>query len=175
MGAVAHRPAQTPSGRPIVPWGASWGPQMRLPWVFGVFRALLASLDRLEDGVASLSAALRELVAVQMEAGPAADRLDALERSHHQFEAMCEGLLMKAEGKFRAANNAEARTRADKRSYEHLLDPLAEIGDEPETPARNPDSGHDAAAGEAEGLSALRLGVAANPKALAQRAKFGLS
>lgn len=147
---------------------------MSFPWILRPFSRLLAAMDRLEDGVASLSAALRELVAVQVEAGPSAERLDVLEREHHQFEAMCEGLLLKAEGKLRSATNAEARTRADKKSYEHLLDPLAEDGLEPEAAARNPDGGYDAAAGETERVSAMRLDVALSPKQLAQRAKFGV-
>jgi len=117
---------------------------------------------------------LKALREVQQSSGPAVDRLDLLERQHHQFEAMCEGLLMKAEGKLRSANNAEARTRADKKTYEHLVDPLAEIGDEPEATARHPDSGNDVAAGEEERLQALRPDLALSPKQLAQRAKFGV-
>lgn len=81
---------------------------------------------------------------------------------------------MKAEGKLRAANNAEARERANKRSYEHLLDPLDEIGLAPEAAGRHPDSGNDAPPSEAERVSALRLDVAPSLKTLAQRAKFGV-
>lgn len=147
---------------------------MSFPWVLRPFSRLLAALDRLEDGVASLSAALRELCAVQLEAGPAVDRLDALERQHHQFEARCEGLLLKAEGKLRSANNAEARTRADKKSYEHLVDPLNEDGGDGLPPAGSVDTVHDVAASEAERLHSLRLDVAISPKARAQRAKFGV-
>ena len=88
---------------------------------------------------------------------------------------MCQGLLQKAEGKLRAANNAEARERANKKSYEHLLDPLAEIGDEPETAAGDPDSGNHGAPSEAQGMPPVRADVALSPKARAQRAKWGVT
>ena len=174
MGAVALRPGLPPGPGPI---GAlrrtsgSWGAWLT---VFRPFRLLLASLDRLEDGVATLSAALREICAVQEAQGPATERLRALELSRELWEAECQGLLQKADGKLRAANNAEARERANKRSYQHLLDPFAEDGDEPETAARDASGDHDAPPSEAARLSALRLDVAPNPKALATRAKFGV-
>lgn len=142
--------------------------------MFRAFRRFLAALDRLEDGIASLSAALRDLSTVEKEQGPAIERLEELELSRHKWEANCEGLLQKAEGKLRAANNAEARERANKKSYEHLLDPLAEVGDDAEAPARDADRDDDAAFSEEQRLSSLRLDVAPSPKALAQRAKFGL-
>lgn len=124
--------------------------------------------------MATLSAALRALCKAQEETGPAIGRLDALERAHHQFEALCEGLLMKAEGKLRSANNAEARTRADKKSYEHLLDPLPEDGVEVIQTTAGPVRVHDDPPSEEERVSALRLDVAPSNKTLAQRAKFGV-
>ena len=147
---------------------------MRLPRVLRPVSRLISALQGIRNALRDVTGGLAALCATQKAAGPATERLDALEREHHQFEAMCEGLLLKAEGKLRSANNAEARTRADKKSYEHLIDPLYEVGVEPETAARHPDSGDDAATGDAERLSALRLDVAPNPKALAQRAKFGV-
>jgi len=117
---------------------------------------------------------LAELCDVQRANGPAIERLEALELSRHQWEAQCEGLLQKAEGKWRAANNAEARERANRKSYEHLLDPLDEVGVETETPAPDSHFGNDAPASEAERLSALRLDVAPSPKELVKRAKFGV-
>jgi len=128
----------------------------------------------MEDALSSLNATLGKLCQVQLEQGPAGERLEALELSRHQWEATCEGLLQKAEGKLRAANNAEARERANKKSYEHLLDPLAEVGDDPEAATRHPDSANDAPPSEAERMQAMRLDVAPSPKALAQRAKFGV-
>jgi len=147
---------------------------LRLPRVLRPFRRLVAAMQGLRNVLRDISGELTRLRQLQQEAGPATERLDALERDRHQFEAMCEGLLMKAEGKLRSANNAEARTRADKRSYQNLLDPLDEDGELLAEKARHPDSGNDVPAGEAERLSALRLDVAPSPKALAQRAKFGV-
>ena len=147
---------------------------MRLPRVLRPFSRLVSALQGTRNALRDVSVQLAVLSDVQKEFGPAAERLDVLERQHHQFEAMCEGLLLKAEGKLRSANNAEARTRADKKSYEHLIDPLDEIGVDPEAPARDADRGNDAPPSEAERLSALRLDVAPSPKALAQRAKFGV-
>ena len=147
---------------------------MRLPRVLRPISRLVAALQDLKDRLARLTEVLESLCRLQSEQGPATARLEALELSRHQWEAMCEGLLQKAEGKLRAANNAEARERANKKSYEHLIDPLAEVGLEPEAPVRDPDSGNDAPPSEAERLHAVRLDVAPSPKELAKRAKFGV-
>jgi len=142
--------------------------------VFRAFRRFLAALDKIEVTLVEVSAGLVDLADVQRAVTPPTARLEALELSRHQFEAMCEGLLQKAEGKWRAANNSEARERQMRKSYEHLLDPLAEDGDHPEAPARHPDGADDAPPSEAERLSAMRLDVAPTNKTLAQRAKFGV-
>ena len=147
---------------------------MRFPKVLRPISRLVAALQSLRGTLQEVSVELSMLAAAQKEAGPAEARLEALELSRHQFEALCEGLLQKAEGKLRAANNAEARERANKKSYEHLLDPLAEDGLEPEAPARDPDRGYDVSPSEEKRLQAMPLDVAPSPKALAQRAKFGV-
>ncbi len=158
---------------PNVPHERTSGRESRPTTVLRTFRRLLAGLEGLQTAVNSLGYEVSKLIQVQKEQGPSVERLEALELSRHQFEAMCEGLLQKAEGKLRAANNAEARERANKKSYEHLLDPLAEDGEQ--SPAPDSHFGNDAPAGEAERLQALRLDVApTNPKTLAQRAKFGV-
>lgn len=134
--------------------------------IFRDFRALVAALQ-------DLVAVLEHGVEAQRELGPALDRLDALELSRHHFEAEIEGRLLQADGKLKAAKNAEARERQLKRSYEnHLLDPINADGEEgTEPPAVLP---VDAQAGEAERLHSLRLDVAPTGKALAVRAKFGM-
>ena len=142
--------------------------------VFRPFSRFLATSEGLALALRELSIALSELAATQKAHAPATERLESLELSRHQWEAMCEGLLLKAEGKLRAANNAEARERANKKSYEHLLDPLAEIGDEPRVEANDANRDDYVAPSEAERVQALRLDVAPNPKALAIRAKFGV-
>ncbi len=138
------------------------------------FRAFLAVLSGLRDDLDRLTAAVVALVASQTDLAPAVERLEALERRQAQWEAENEGLLLKAEGKLRAANNAEARERALKRSYERIADPFAEEGVEPEAGARHPDSPDDASRGETDGVYPLRVDVAPSNKTLAQRAKFGV-
>jgi len=147
---------------------------LRLPRVLRPISRLVSALQGVKTELREVSKTLTMLWQVQQASGPATERLDALERSHHQFEARCEGLLLKAEGKLRSANNAEARTRADKKSYEHLVDPLAEDGEQPEAPHGTYVLGDDAPPGEAERLQALRLDVAPSPKELVKRAKFGV-
>jgi len=149
--------------------------RFRLPKVLRPVRRLVAAMQGLKDAVMSLTLTLTELRLAQEATGPATARLDALELSRHKWEAMCEGLLQKAEGKLGAARNAEARERANKRSYEHLLDPLAEDGEPTEAEAGHPDSSDHATPGETEGVPPLRLDVAPTDKALAVRAKFGVS
>jgi len=136
---------------------------MGLMAIFGGFSRLLAALNEIASAIRALATAHREI-------GPATERLDALERHRAQFEAEMEGLLLKADGKMKAAMNAEARERALKKSYEKNLDPF-----DPESDARNGETGIPpvyAPPSEAERLSAMRLDVAPNNKAHAIRAKW---
>lgn len=136
--------------------------------MFGIlrsFRALIAAVEQ-------LVLVIEKVAEAQERAGPAAERLDALELSRHHFEAEIAGILLKAEGKLKAANNAEARERQLKRSYERLADDGALDG-EP-----GPEAGQeiigplDAPAGEGEGVPPVRLDMAPNNKAYALRAKW---
>ena len=174
MGEVASGPSQSPGPCEIGHPGTSWAAGRGQLTVFRPFRDFLAQLDGLGAELRGLRVELSELCAVQKELGPARERMEQLETSRHQFEALCEGLLLKAEGKLRAANNAEARERANKRSYEHLLDPLAEDGVEVLETTAGSVRLHDDASSEEERLQAMRLDVAPSNKTLAQRAKFGV-
>jgi len=107
--------------------------------------------------------------------GPALDRLAALETSRHQFNAEIEGLLLRAEGKLKAALNAEARERTQRRAYESQLDPFPENGEGAPSEAQEGVQQLDAAISEGERLQAMRLDVAPSNKALAQRAKWGIT
>ena len=131
-------------------------------------------MESVIDGLRHLTVAVIELSRTQKEHGPAIERLEALELSRHKFEAMCEGLLLKAEGKLRAANNSEARERQLRKSYEHLFDPLAEDGEPPEAPAPDPIREDDATPSEADRLLGMRMVMASTNKTVAQRAKFGV-
>jgi len=135
--------------------------------IFSDFRRLPAAVEQLVE-------VLGELAQMQREAGPALDRLAALELSRHHFEAEIEGRVLKADGKFKAAMAAEQRERQLRRSYEResIVGPLDTNGKEGmEGDAVLPDH---ATAGEAEGVRPLRLDVATNTKAHAVRAKFGV-
>ena len=138
---------------------------MRPIRVFQGFRRLVEAIHNLSD-------ALNGLTRIQEELGPALDRLEALERSRNQFEAECEGMLLKADGKLKAASSAEQRERQLNKANQRLsteFDPASEEGTEPTTVLRN-----DAAGGEAEGLPPVRLALATNDKAYAVRAKWGV-
>jgi len=124
--------------------------------------------------IEALSRVLAEAADREKSLGPALDRLTALETSRHQFQAEIEGLLLRAEGKLKAAANAEARERQLKKSYEKNLDPFPDGGNGEPSTAGDPILSYDAAASEAERLQALRLDVAPSNKALAQRAKWGV-
>jgi len=81
------------------------------------------------------------------------------------------GLVAKAEGKLKASNNAEARTRTMQKSYEAYADDLDEDR-APQIEAQPlfiPEG--DGAAGEAA-LQPLRVGVETNNKAHPTRMKW---
>jgi len=127
---------------------------------------------RLIDTIETLTASLVELANIQRASGPTLERLDALELSRHRFEAEMEGMLLKADGKLKAASNAEARERQLKKSYEkHLLDPLDSDSQEESKPAFV--LSDDAAGSEAQRVPSLHLDVASDKKAYAVRAKWG--
>ena len=132
---------------------------------------------RLIDAIQSLALALEGLAQIQRELGPAVDRLEVLERSRNQFEAECEGMLLKADGKLKAASSSEQRERQIKKANERFTDPLSDEstaateGYDPADVAVAPNAG----AGPPEGVPPMRLVLAANNKAHAVRTKWGLA
>ena len=116
---------------------------------------------------------LNRFARLQRDLGPAVDRLEALELSRHNFEAECEGKLLRADGKLKAANSAEQRERQLKKANEKLVDSFDLIGEE--GPTLEADVGHDAAFSEEKRLPPVRLDVAANRKGAALMAKWGIS
>jgi len=125
--------------------------------VFSDFRRCADALERL---AATQSAALKN--------APSVERLDALELDRHQFEAEMEGLLLKAEGKLKAANNSEARERHQRERHERDFDPFPEDSEEIERRVQD----FDAESVEAEEVQPLHLGLEKNSKAHALRAKW---
>ena len=132
-----------------------------------VFRPLVESVEQ-------LTGTLVAVAEIQQERGPAIDRLDALELSRVRFEAECEGLLLKADGKLKAANNSEARERQLKRAQDKR-DPFGEDGDD-----RQPATGDEQAlldnVFQAAGADRALEDVAQpeGKKARALRAKWGV-
>lgn len=142
--------------------------------IFRTISRLVETLEGIRGELAFLAGEVTRLCNVQREHGPAIDRLEALELSRAHFEAEMAGLLLKAEGQFKSARNAEARERQLKKSNESLADPLAEDGDTAETPEAFKLLSDDAAAREEEKLHAMRLVVAASPKTTALNHKWGV-
>ena len=127
---------------------------------------------RLLEGIQALTEALFALNETQRQLGPALDRLEVLERSRVHFEAECEGMLLKADGKFKAATSAEQRERQLKKANAKLADPFDPASEEGTEPA--PVFSDDAPGGEAPGVPAVRLALATNNKAHAVRTKWGM-
>jgi len=132
--------------------------------------SILRGFRRYLEAIEALTSTIKALNQTQLDLGPALDRLEALERSRHHFEAECEGFLLKADGHFKAAASAEARERQLKKANDRLADPLDPDGVAGEEPVF-PDH---AAPGEAPRVPAVHLALATNDKAHAVRAKFGI-
>lgn len=164
----AHDPF--PVGRPWLEPESGPPHLLRSPPQVRMFK-VLHDFRKLVEAVQDLVAVLGELLLIQREAGPALDRLAALELSRHQFEAEVAGTLLKAEGKLKAANNSEARERQLRKAYDRDTDPLPEGGEEV-AEAGSAVLALDVASREAERVPAMRLGLAADPKAAAVSAKW---
>ena len=134
---------------------------------------VLLGFRRLLEAIQGLTDAVHCLANIQERLGPAIDRLEALERSRVHFEADVEGMLLKADGKLKAATSAEQRERQLKKANDKLTDPFSPDGEaEPENPAwvrRD-----DVEGGEGQGVPAVRLALASNNKAHAVRTKWGM-
>lgn len=101
-------------------------------------------------------------------------RLEAIELSMAKWEARMEAELMKAQGKYSAARNAEERERTQRKAYE------ADIVDGPPDSTEEIPQGiepdlqwGDGEAGPQDGVQPVLDGVEAGPKTAAMRKKFG--
>jgi len=150
---------------------ANRSPQEPASLMFAILRDFRSSLGALVVEIQLLNNLLRDLARTQQEAGPALDRIAALELNRHQFEAECEGMLLKADGKLKAAMASEARERQIKKANDRLADPFADEGEEAAEAARAVQPNH-VEAGKAEGLYAMHLDVATDRKAAAVNAKW---
>jgi len=131
----------------------------------GILNDFRRATDALERIATALNGALRSNQASTLPL----ERLQELERSRSLWEADVEGLLQKAEGKLRAAANAEARERTMKDFHEDDVDPFPP--DSPEVEARIQDD--DAENVFAEEVLPVPVDVAPETrKAFALRMKF---
>jgi len=131
----------------------------------GVLRDFRRGVDALERIASGLHGAVRAV----HENETSTLRLEELERSRVLWEADVEGMLQKAEGKLKAANNSEARERTMRKAYENELDPFDEDREELEAAIQD----RDAEASYAEEVQPVRLGVETiSKKQQALRMKF---
>ena len=134
---------------------------------------VLRDFRRVADAIERLAATHSQVVRAQ----PSDRRLDELEElvvklelDRARWEVETEGVLLKAEGKLKAANNAEARTRTMKRSYEKLIDPFDPDGEAVQAPVPE---GYVPASAE-EAMHPVRVDLAPiSKKEFALRAKWG--
>jgi len=131
--------------------------------MFSAFRSIAEALQRLTGIIARLEATLGS-------AAPAIERLEALERSRALWEADLEGILAKAEGKLKAASNAESRSRTMKKHYENEVDPFPDDREEVQPPVRD---GY-APTGEEEGVPAVRVDMETDYKTTPLNRKWGV-
>ena len=136
--------------------------------------SIFQGFRRLVDAIQALTDAVSSIARIQQELGPALDRLENLEHSRHQFEAECEGMLLKADGKLKAASSAEQRERQLKKANERLADPFDPEGVEGADP-RPFIPADDVAPGEAARVPPMRLALAPNNKSHAVKAKWGVA
>ena len=130
--------------------------------VFRDFRRIADSLERLAAGQ-TRSVGLLEATNLLEE------RIAQGELGRAQFESDCEGLLMKAEGKLKAASNAEARERTMQKRLGDESDPFLAAGEEIEATV----PAGDAAIGDTEEVLPLHMGVETiTPKEQRLRMKF---
>jgi len=129
---------------------------------------VLDEFRRLIAAVQSLDRSLHALTQTMDEAGPATERLDALELSRVRFEADIEGLLLKAEGKWKASAASETRARNMLKHYESEADLFDSDSDE-ESEAVPDGYAPDR---EEEEVLAVPVGVEETYKTRALRRKF---
>lgn len=126
---------------------------------------VLREISRLPDAIHRLTSTLRALAETQRESAPLEARVEELERDRAMWEAEMEAAYLKADSKYKAAANAESRTRKQLEK----LDPFGSEGEE--VPEGIPPE--YAEVSEAEGMHPMHLDVAPpNSKALALRMKY---
>ena len=127
--------------------------------------SVLREISRLPDALHRVASALQAVAESQRDHAPSEERLDELERSRSIWEAEIEAGLLKADSKYKAAANAESRTRKQLEKLDPFLDEGGPIQDgiPPEY----------VSVSEEEGVQPLPLAMAEPSKReLAKRMKF---
>lgn len=140
--------------------------------MFRWIRQLTAPLEGLIHALQAVQEILSEMVSLQRQLGPASDRLESLELSRARWEAEMDARFLKADSKFKAAANAEARERQLKKSYESLAAEINPDRVEPETETLGPVHTVNVDPGEEEGVHVMRVAVAPNDRASAVAHKW---
>lgn len=96
--------------------------------------SILRDFRRIADSLERLAASVTAAASRQQTSTALTERIEDLERERGLWEAEVEGLLAKAEGKLKAAANAEARERTMQKRLADEFDPFARPGEELEAP-----------------------------------------
>jgi len=141
--------------------------------MFMHFRKRLVAAQGAQGALRDIADVLHEVSGRVADRQELVDRIEALELSRATWEAEMAGQVLKADSTLKSANNAEARTRTMRKSFEGFFDEVdtnreAEIAQE--VSQHIPDG--NAASSGAEALPALPVDMASNAKAAAMRLKF---
>jgi len=135
--------------------------------MFQFIRKATDALNALAKAISGVEEVLLTHYKATLEGHDLAERVARIEIGRAKWEAEVEAHLLRADSVFKNARNAEERTRA-MAAKNAGADLFPEEGEDVEDPVLS----DDAEGGPEEGLYPLRLGMAANNKATAMRAKF---
>lgn len=146
--------------------------------MFSTFKKLSESVKALVGVLAVLQQDVHGLLERMDAEGTLRERVDALERTRAVWESEVQGVLLKAEGQFKAARSAEERARTKEKNAQALADSLDQEGFE-ELPPEYRDllQGGDVEGSGGEGVPAVHpsveMGPRPSPKTRATLLKFG--
>lgn len=86
--------------------------------MFKTLRSLTGAIERAEKALLAVEGAVHALVLLRSGDGDLEERLHKIEASKEVWEASVEGLLMKAEGQYKAAAAAEGRAKTRQKNAE---------------------------------------------------------
>lgn len=139
--------------------------------MFKVVRSLLEALRDISMALISVNHRLRELTEHYDQAGPLIDRLEVLERSRSEWEAVTEAQLVRGDTAFKTARAAEERAKTVLKNAEALSG--SEDGEEGELTDFLEVLRANAEASASEGVPVVPAGVEISGRSAALNAKFG--